>query len=273
MCKLPSGLTFFYIYQCLSSGSATSHDLLFSWSWSSAKKDLLLLPPPACQWMVGMSSEWRWRAGVRLSARNQSQAGVLGLWPTNCTHPAIALLEKPSRADRSSRGLFSLCHRPRAVVRFNPEIAQLCRAAMTDGCWKLLKAVSTTKREVGVPVLVVLVSYGGAFQGFLIWVSCRLRTWTADGQSLIQPPSFYLINPILTIWLNFYFKHSIWMYICWPGWWDVEFNILNSILLLNDVVWTIHTRPSFGTLWTVSFICERINQPAMTTLKELGMQI
>ena len=36
---------------------------------------------------VEVDSKCRWRAGERLSARNQSEAGVLGLWPTNCTHP------------------------------------------------------------------------------------------------------------------------------------------------------------------------------------------
>ena len=36
---------------------------------------------------VEVESKCRWRAGERLSARNQSEAGVLGLWPTNCTHP------------------------------------------------------------------------------------------------------------------------------------------------------------------------------------------
>ena len=37
--------------------------------------------------LVEVESKCRWRAGERLSARNQSEAGVLGLWPTNCTHP------------------------------------------------------------------------------------------------------------------------------------------------------------------------------------------
>ena len=213
MCQLSFGLTFFYIYQCLSSGSATSHDLLFSWSWSSAKKDLLLLAPPACQWLVGMSECW-WRAGVRLSARNQSQARVLGLWPTNCTHPAIALLEKPTRADRSSRGLFSLCHRPGAVVRFNPGTVELCRTAMTDRWWKPLKAVSSVHQERS--------WCAGAGAGGVL----RRRIPRIPDMGQLPPPDldgrwskpdavpiFLLYKPILITWLNLYFKHSIWMYV------------------------------------------------------------
>ena len=58
-------------------------------TWLSSRWGLEIF---CCQWMLsccwsGVDSKCRWRAGERLSARNQSEAGVLGLWPTNCTHP------------------------------------------------------------------------------------------------------------------------------------------------------------------------------------------
>ena len=100
MCELPCGLTLFYIWQRLSSGSASSHGLL--------------LPPVS---------------GCSAGGRSVSGSGVGGEPACDCRRETSlkpeswgsdpltvpTLLEKPTRADRSRAWLFSLPP-PRATL-------------------------------------------------------------------------------------------------------------------------------------------------------------
>ena len=171
-------------------------------------------------------SKCRWRAGVRLSGGNQSQAGVLGLWPTNCTHPAAGETNS-SWPLLPTRIIQPVCHRlGQSVQPMDSSTLPL----VTDG--RLVKTPENGfhLQERCVPVLV---SYGGAFQGFLIWVTSRLGMdgrWSkpAHCSRAISPTSFH---PILNFSNHFFFKHK--------SFGDLVGEKLNSILLFisNNYLW------------------------------------
>ena len=166
-------------------------------------------------------SKCRWRAGVRLSGGNQSQAGVLGLWPTNCTHPAAGETNS-SWPLLPTRIIQPVCHRlGQSVQPMDSSTLPL----VTDG--RLVKTASTSRKGVcrcwcWCPT---------AAHSKDSWYGSLLASgWMADGQSLrtaaapsLQHPSTqsstfptisfsntnHLGTSLVRNWIQFYFSSVI----------------------------------------------------------------
>ena len=160
-------------------------------------------------------SKCRWRAGVRLSGGNQSQAGVLGLWPTNCTHPAAGETNS-SWPLLPTRIIQPVCHRLGQSVQ---PMDSSTRPLM-DGWWnprKRLPPPGKVCAGAGAGVLrrriprILDMGHFSPRDGWQMVKACALQP---RHLSNILPPNPQLFQPFL-------FQTQI---IWGPRWWEIEFN-------------------------------------------------